>query len=208
MNTENSMAAVYTIRHPSSGVFYVGNTSNINARKASHLSQLRQGTHHSKALQDAWNKDDTLTWEITGVPTKEEAARLERELIVAQKDNPLIANHTMAKPVRDETRAAMSAGQTTAWTEERRETKRIAMTGTKHTPETIAKMRNDRKDMVVSDEMRNMAAEKRRIQVQIESVVYRTAQEASRAVGCSLPTVLKRVRSDDPKWNDWAITDK
>ncbi len=198
MNTENSMAVVYTIRHPSSGVFYVGNTSNINARKASHLSQLRQGTHHSKALQDAWNKDDTLTWEITGVPTKEEAARLERELIVAQKDNPLIANHTMAKPVRDETRAAMSAGQTTAWTEERRETKRIAMTG----------MRNDRKDMVVSDEMRNMAAEKRRIQVQIEGVVYRTAQEASRAVGCSLPTVLKRVRSDDPKWNDWAITDK
>ena len=38
------------------GHFYVGSACNLKARKRRHYNDLRQGVHHSQALQRAWDK--------------------------------------------------------------------------------------------------------------------------------------------------------
>lgn len=50
------MKAIYTIEHVATGRKYVGSAANLNNRWAAHKCLLKQGKHHSKALQRAWNK--------------------------------------------------------------------------------------------------------------------------------------------------------
>jgi len=48
--------AIYLIYHKDSDKCYVGSTNNERRRKKEHLNMLESGTHHSKYLQNAWNK--------------------------------------------------------------------------------------------------------------------------------------------------------
>jgi group I intron endonuclease len=47
---------VYGIRHSSSGRIYVGIAKDIRSRVCQHLGALLAGKHHSRYLQNAWNK--------------------------------------------------------------------------------------------------------------------------------------------------------
>ncbi|NPT59104.1 GIY-YIG nuclease family protein [Paraburkholderia elongata] len=51
----NNDTGIYTITSPSGGQ-YVGSAKSFKTRWAVHLGDLRRGTHHSSALQNAWNK--------------------------------------------------------------------------------------------------------------------------------------------------------
>lgn len=47
---------IYAIRCVPTGKLYVGSASFFTQRKSRHLRELRAGSHHSKKLQNAWNK--------------------------------------------------------------------------------------------------------------------------------------------------------
>ena len=47
-------AGVYVIECAATGQFYVGSSSNLDERKASHWALLRRGKHHNARLQEAW----------------------------------------------------------------------------------------------------------------------------------------------------------
>lgn len=52
---------IYEIASPS-GKRYIGSSIDMDARHNSHFSMLRQGKHHSRALQAAWNKYGTALY--------------------------------------------------------------------------------------------------------------------------------------------------
>lgn len=51
----NATCGVYRILNTSNGRAYVGSTKNAKNRKNDHFKMLRNGTHHSKHLQNAYN---------------------------------------------------------------------------------------------------------------------------------------------------------
>lgn len=53
----DAQCGIYRIVNRRNGKFYVGSTKNFTARKQGHLSDLRQGKHHSDYLQRAWDKE-------------------------------------------------------------------------------------------------------------------------------------------------------
>lgn len=50
------VSGIYEIRNLVNGKTYVGQSINIKSRKSVHLVNLRYNRHHSKHLQNAWNK--------------------------------------------------------------------------------------------------------------------------------------------------------
>lgn len=56
MIEKSAVGGIYEIRHKSSGKVYVGSAMSFKKRFATHLCQLKAGKHHSKKLQNAWNK--------------------------------------------------------------------------------------------------------------------------------------------------------
>ena len=55
MATTNSLSCVYAIRHVASGKVYVGSAINRTKRWTEHRRRLRNGDHHSRHLQAAWD---------------------------------------------------------------------------------------------------------------------------------------------------------
>lgn len=55
VNETDSASGIYAITHVASGKQYIGSAANIQARWAVHRTQLKQGSHHSRYLQRAWN---------------------------------------------------------------------------------------------------------------------------------------------------------
>lgn len=200
------MSCVYIITHPHTGVFYIGQSGNFSNRRLSHLKMLRGNSHHASLLQEAWNIEQHLTWEQIPCETVEQAVALERDMIVARKENPLLANSRMAREFTPEARQNMAIGIKQSWTPERKKQRSIKMTGSVHTAATIEKMRASAKGF--SEGVNRKAAEKRRIQIEIDGTVYRTAQIAARETGWDIVTVLKRARSEKPEWRSWKIVDK
>lgn len=76
------MNVVYQIRNMKTNKVYVGSAVNFQKRKANHLWLLKNNTHHSLALQRAWNKygQENFVFEIL-----EENIDLERLIEIEQK---------------------------------------------------------------------------------------------------------------------------
>ena len=49
-------AGIYIIQCKATGKVYVGSSENIEKRWLQHKYSLKKNTHHSKKLQNAWNK--------------------------------------------------------------------------------------------------------------------------------------------------------
>lgn len=192
------MHAVYTITHPSTGVFYTGRTSDFNRRKLNHTSMLERGVHSNSNLQAAYNNNPHIEWEVTEVDGKEEAITIEKELIKIHGTSPLAANFHHLKT---------SEKVIASFSDERRESIRSRMTGTTHTEETLARMREVQKDSRPSDDALQLAAEVNKKSVTVDGIYYRTASEAAVALDCHVSTILNRVRNPRPKWDNWQLVE-
>ena len=74
------IAGIYQIQHVRSGKTYVGSAVNIESRWGGHIRRLRNGTHHSAKLQNAWNKYGSEAFTFTVLEFVEDAKLLiERE---------------------------------------------------------------------------------------------------------------------------------
>lgn len=64
MKEPDDFSAIYGIRHISSGKIYVGSAVKVKSRWKVHLNSLKKGKHHSKYLQNAWEKHGRESFEF------------------------------------------------------------------------------------------------------------------------------------------------
>lgn len=156
--------AIYCIISPS-GKMYIGSAVDYKKRWRDHAYELRRGTHHSKKLQNAWNKYGSLKYEILEYVI-EQSKLLEREQYYIDFHDTFVSGYNMTPDSRsgygrshsNETkellrqinlqpsvRAAHSArhkGKVVS--AETREKQAAAKRGRQHSEETKAKMRESR----------------------------------------------------------------
>jgi group I intron endonuclease len=78
------MIGLYAIIHVPSKRAYVGSSMDINKRFSTHRSMLKNNYHHSKYLQNAWNKYGEKQFQfkqIANCNTHEEAIKLEQAFL-------------------------------------------------------------------------------------------------------------------------------
>lgn len=94
---------VYLLRPANSIFVYVGSSSNVGVRCATHLRLLRQGCHPCSALQVLWNATPALgtemVWYAPSVCTSEELRYAEQESIILHSPHVLNANAAYNGPV-------------------------------------------------------------------------------------------------------------
>ncbi len=114
-------SGIYQIEHRKSGRRYVGSAVDIAARWRGHRNHLRRNTHHSRRLQNAWNKHGHEAFVFSVLEHVEEPMNLlTREqywidLLGACKTGYNIsptAGSQLGVKRSAESRARMSAGQT------------------------------------------------------------------------------------------------
>lgn len=204
----SKMIGVYIIRHPFSGTFYIGSSGDYASRRRSHLSKLRENIHGNKKLQVAFNIDRALTWELIPTDTVEEARALEYKMLKANYENQDIANYHVAQPFSDEHIAALSKAHTgREMSKEHRAALSRSRIGSVHAPETIKKMSVSRIGKPQSADWADKRAESKRLKVSINGDIHRSAADAATALSISYKTVLRHVRSTDPKFIDWKFAE-
>jgi group I intron endonuclease len=134
---------IYLIRHIATGRAYVGSSVDFDARQRAHQRLLRRGQHHSRHLQQAWDKygADAFEFVFAEECAPETRAVREQSWIAAQTDgfnvNPF-ANNVGLMPKTEAHRAAIGA----------------ARRGKKHTEETRRVLSEKAKARVWTEEAR------------------------------------------------------
>jgi group I intron endonuclease len=149
----SNKSGIYKITDKHNGFIYIGSSKNIPNRWKQHKWVLNRGTHHSKHLQNSWNKygADSFTWEILEECAADKETLLAREQHYIDSLNPQYNNAPKAgsrlgSKASDETKARMSAsmkGKNTAPKSD--ETKRKLSLACSNPPEIIReKMRQSK----------------------------------------------------------------
>lgn len=73
------MTGIYSICHVASGKRYIGASGDITRRWARHRNLLRSNKHHSRQLQNAWNKRGESAFEFSVLEYCDGAKLQERE---------------------------------------------------------------------------------------------------------------------------------
>jgi len=137
---------IYKITNTVDGKFYIGSSTNIFRRWREHKSRLRMGKHHSRYLQNAWNKygEELFSFEVALLCEVDDLCRYEQAYIDALKPEYNIAvcaeasgrfmsdetkrkigdsirkcgNHRAGVKLSEETKRKMSEAHKALWTEE------------------------------------------------------------------------------------------
>jgi len=117
-NNAAPVSAIYAIRNLRSGNFYIGSSEHVVRRLRAHLSELRRGIHHSLRLQWAWKTHGEDNFELLLLEYCAASDLIARESEFVRAYSPAY-----------NTAVCMVNG----------------MKGRKHTPEAIAKMKQNRK---------------------------------------------------------------
>jgi group I intron endonuclease len=88
-----SVSGIYRIYCVPSGKYYVGSAVNVRLRRNHHYHLLRAGTHHSIALQRAWNKYGEESFRFEIIEEVEPSQLFERENYWFQKQQEETGNH-------------------------------------------------------------------------------------------------------------------
>ena len=138
------MTGVYSITSPS-GKCYVGSAVTIERRWIQHRSELRLGTHRSKALQSAWRKygEENLKYKILLRCDPEKLLFYEQRIIDAWRpkynSNPVAGSQLGARRSEECRRKMSEARRGKPWSEKRKQTGMKMLIGRKRSPEAVAK---------------------------------------------------------------------
>ncbi len=111
---------LYVIQNNINGKFYVGSTAHFDRRFILHRCLLRKGTHHSKHLQNAWNKygEDAFSFmRLQYIEGKELRLRYEQAFLDGLKpayNSAPIAQSCEGVVRSEQTRAKMRAAMATS----------------------------------------------------------------------------------------------
>lgn len=154
-----SNVGTYIIRHPATGIFYIGSTKSYSHRRAQHLYLLRNNQHYSPLLQQAWNQSPEVVWEYTPHDSREEAYSHEQTLIAQNFSNMLMANGSLnvkgqsylSEESKDKIRKAKLGHVQSEETIRKRFASRKGYT---HSEETRQRISESQKGKVISEEAR------------------------------------------------------
>jgi group I intron endonuclease len=143
-------SGIYQIKNLVNGKVYIGSSVNIKARWSGHRSSLRKNTHHSAALQRAWNKYGADAFEFSILEIVADKSKIfERETHYVSFFNSangidgyntlVVGGSAAGYKHSDEARAKMSKGQKAIPYEKRLEYC-VSFKGRKHSEETKLKM--------------------------------------------------------------------
>ena len=164
-----SEPGIYQIYNKTNNKRYIGSTLNISRRWTQHLHLLRNGKHHSKHLQSAWNKygEDSFVFECIQYCEPDCLLSLEHKYIVEYKatDREYGYNITedvervavMSKEDRQKIAAFMRSRK---WTEEQRRKFIESRTGKKLKKSSETKKRQFREGTVHLVRMSEVSKEK------------------------------------------------
>ncbi len=153
---------IYEIVNTTNGKRYTGSAVDMPAREIGHWSMLRGNYHHSRHLQNAWNKHGEDAFEFRVLfycdPIKEIMVDEFEQRAIDQKSEYNIckvAGSTLGVICTDETRAKISAAKKGhKHTAEMNAKKSAAQMGRKHTAEAKANMSVAQKGRKHTDEHR------------------------------------------------------
>ena len=77
----NDLSGVYSLAIAGDLRVYTGRSKNLRLRIANHKSKLKKGIHENKEMQEAFNKNPYMMYQIVGYHEGEEAEKLELWLI-------------------------------------------------------------------------------------------------------------------------------
>lgn len=114
---EYEKSGVYAIKNLNNGKMYIGSSKDIGARWKHHINSLNKGTHHSRYLQNSWNKYGGGSFSFSVLEYCNEESRLEREQYYLDFKKPQYnmsekAHAPIGVKVSDETRMKMSNNST------------------------------------------------------------------------------------------------
>lgn len=144
------IAGVYIISDEETELKYIGSTNNLNRRRHEHLKHLNEETHHNEALQRLYEVSPNLDFQIIPTNTREEAYRLEQELLDTNNSSRFLLN--VATDARTSGKNAILS----------KETKRLisqAKTGQKLSEDHIQKLRESHTGKTLSLETRKKMSE-------------------------------------------------
>lgn len=153
MDIVSHVSGVYAIICVKNGKRYIGSSFRVRIRCCAHKNMLRNGTHHNKHLQSAWNKYGENAFQFTLIENVSREKLLEREqwwIEYYQACNDAFGFNLSVKagaPMAGllhstETKSRMSQSQTgRKHTDEVRQKISKANAGRKKSPEHIEKMR-------------------------------------------------------------------
>jgi group I intron endonuclease len=87
-----SEVGTYMLHNSETDEVYVGSSSDLERRKAAHLSDLRAGRHKNKALQAAYNRNGNFDFVSLGLDSRQEAYAFEQLLITELGDHEGLLN--------------------------------------------------------------------------------------------------------------------
>lgn len=156
----NSVSGIYQIRNVVNENLYIGSTVNIKKRWRNHISDLKNNKHHSRHLQNAWNKYSADVFEFSILETCSIFALIFREQHYINLYQPVYNNSPTAGSALGvkhtaETRERMSKASKKRFISiETRIKIGIAGRGRVVSPETRAKISLGNKGKTISQETR------------------------------------------------------
>ena len=160
---------IYQIYNKSNNKRYIGSTLNVSRRWSQHLHLLRNGKHHSKHLQNAWNKygEEAFVFECLEYCEPDSLLSLEHDYIVEYKATDREYGYNVTEDVEHvavlskEDREKISNAMTKRkWTEEQRQKFIASKTGKKSKKSSETKKRQFREGLVSIIRMSEVSKEK------------------------------------------------
>lgn len=217
--------AAYKITDTTTGVFYIGSTTNLDRRLNEHKNRLTAGKHPNSKVQNGFSNWDNVQIEYIETGDEEQSRKIEQSMLDFHKDDPECANIGTGstvlwsggmpdeikeaigsvhrgKKVSDESRVRMSiaAQNRPPVNQETRDKLSAAGKGVPKSAEHRDKMRQS----ALLRGPRNPEDIVNRIAVIFSGTRYDSIRAASNATGLSETQVRTRL-SNPSKYPDWSF---
>lgn len=181
------MMGIYCITNRETGKIYIGSSVNMQKRFSSHRQDLRHGVHTNPYLQNSWSKYGEAAFDfsvIEVVSSRDDLTKTEQVYLDGFESYNRDIGYNAAK---DATHPTLGM----PCTEEAKAKLRAVMTGKRHTPETVAKIRALKMGHPVSAEARAKMSASHTGKVMLDSQkekvrAYRHTPEAKERIGAAV----------------------
>lgn len=208
---------------------YVGSTNNKSDRIQTHKRTLKNGTHHNRKLQQAYNQNPNFDFHVVPMETRQAAAEFEAAVLNEHWGHPQLLNigrdvdaPFLGRTHTEEAKAKMAAASKgnkhrvgSVNSPESIAKGIAARAGYQHSDETKARIgqansealmgrtldEEHRAKVVVSLHESNTALS---VKVMIDGVIYNSVNEAARQLGMNPGTVHCRINSANVKFATWS----
>lgn len=190
--------AFYTLT-TQNGQVYAGSTNGIGNRLNDHKSMLRAGKHIYPELQNAVEKEQPIQVMVEHMPSRQAAYDAEQAFLTSNVGNPNLLNKSLD---------ARNPGKGHTVSEAGIQRLREFNTGKILSAETRQKMSESRSGKAQNPATLEALIKARSKPVEIDGTVFPSLTDAVRTLRVSYPTIVKRVKSPDPKYANYSFKEK